>query len=422
MKKFLIALLLLALPFVFYLKNPLGREAPIEFPGHPVSLSLPDINERVGIVTNGESLFDIFKKYELNLQSLSRLTTAARGVYNLYRLTPKHSYIITTVKYEGSDKEKISCFKYSIDDFSYLKIIDKSDEYRAERVALTFDRRPSYISGTIKENFINSIGSSRERLKLAFNFTDIFESEIDFLTELREGDSYSLLVEEFWLEGIFKGYGDILTAKFINNARRYEVYRFEVDGIPDYYDSKGNSIKKALIRAPLRFRHISSNFSYKRKHPILKIYRPHLGVDYAAPSGTPVSAAGNGTVIFAGWKGQYGKTVVINHPNGYKTYYGHLSKINRAIKKGKKVSQGEIIAYVGTTGLSTGPHLDYRIKRDEKFVNPLMMNLPKERHVPSKLLPFFKNHVASLEGVLQKKSEEERRILVKKKGTLTIES
>ncbi len=148
-------------------------------------------------------------------------------------------------------------------------------------------------------------------------------------------------------------------------------------------------MKRAFLKAPLCFRRISSGYSKKRFHPVLKIYRPHLGVDYAAPAGTPVSTVGDGTVFFAGYKGGNGNMVIIKHPNGYKTYYGHLSKIKKDIRKGVKVRQGQIIGYVGSTGLATGPHLDYRIKINNKFVNPITLKLPRGGKIPKKLIAEF---------------------------------
>jgi murein DD-endopeptidase MepM/ murein hydrolase activator NlpD len=156
----------------------------------------------------------------------------------------------------------------------------------------------------------------------------------------------------------------------------------------------------------LRFRYISSGFSYRRKHPILKIYRPHMGVDYAAPEGTPVSAAGNGTVVYAGWRGAYGKSVIIRHPKGYKTYYGHLSRIKRGIKKGKRVSQGEVIGYVGSTGLATGPHLDYRVKRYDRFINPLKMRLPRTHSIPERATQRYIDYIAGLKSEMIERSRK----------------
>ncbi|RMG03949.1 MAG: M23 family metallopeptidase, partial [Nitrospirae bacterium] len=277
------------------------------------------------------------------LGSLFEISRVAKKEYNLKKLRPLRSYIITTVRDPDDDSENITLFKYSIDDSTYLKVVNRGEHFTAERVTVEYERRHTLLEGEIEDNLITAVGESPEHLKAAFNLAEIFEAEIDFLTELRKGDRFRMVIEELWKDGIFKGYGDILLAEFWNNGRHYEAYRYEVDGRPGYYDPDGRSMRKALLRAPLRFRHISSRFSYRRKHPVLKIYRPHLGVDYAAPTGTPVSAAGNGRVIYAGWKGAYGKCVIIRHPNGYVTCYGHLSSIKSGIRRGKAVTQGQVI-------------------------------------------------------------------------------
>ncbi|HEC98474.1 MAG TPA: M23 family peptidase [Nitrospirae bacterium] len=409
MKKALSGLLLVMIFFLaFYLNSLFGRETPEDFPGHPVSLSLPEITEITGIIKKGETLSEIFKRHELDMQTLYKLTRASRKVYNLIKVKPYRSYVINTLRLEGSEREEVKNFRYSIDDSHYLKVIKGPEGFTAEKVRVVYNKRQSLVTGTIRDNLINSIGNDREHMRIAFDMAEIFESSIDFVTELRRGDSYRLLVEELWLNGVFKGYGKILAAEFTNNGKTYEAYGFKVNGRPGYYDSKGRSLKKALMRAPLRFRYISSGFTYRRKHPILKTYRAHRGIDYAAPRGTPVSAAGNGTVKFAGWNGGYGNLVIIKHPNGYETYYGHLSRIRKGTKKGKRVSQGDIIAYVGSTGLSTGPHLHYSIKRYGKFLNPLKIKLPRNRTVPAGLMTDFRNHVESLRAELQQGDNKER--------------
>jgi murein DD-endopeptidase MepM/ murein hydrolase activator NlpD len=207
---------------------------------------------------------------------------------------------------------------------------------------------------------------------------------------MRNGDTVKVIVEELWVGEVFKGFGDILAAEVVINGSVHPAYRFEHDGRADYFDSSGKSLRKALLKSPLKFKYISSRFSKRRRHPKLRIYRPHLGVDYAAPTGTPVSAAGSGTVVFAGYKGQNGRMVKIKHNNGYETYYGHLSRIPKKIRKWAKVSQGDVIGHVGSSGLSTGPHLDYRIKYKGKFVDPLKLKLPRGGSISKKLMARFK--------------------------------
>ncbi len=377
-----------------YINSISGREnLPEAYPGHPVALELPEIRTIVGIVNRGESLFDIFKKEGISLKYLPEITQASKRVYNLVRLKPFRSYVITTIKEPGTEQEKLSIFKYSINDLEYLKVINQEDRFSAIREPVKYEKRLALISGNIEYNLIDAIGPTAEHQRLAIELAEIFESEIDFVTELRKGDRFEMLVEELWKDNVFKGYGKIRAARFINNGKKYEAYLYSINGREYYFDQRGRSLKKALLRAPLRFKYISSRFTYHRRHPILKIVRPHLGVDYAAPTGTPVSAAGNGTVVFAGWRGAYGKSVIIRHPNGYVTYYGHLSRIKRGIRRGRRVSQGEIIGYVGSTGLATGPHLDYRVKKNGRFINPLSMRVPRDRPVPKKYMADFKKQI-----------------------------
>jgi murein DD-endopeptidase MepM/ murein hydrolase activator NlpD len=279
---------------------------------------------------------------------------------------------------------------YEIDDSSFLKIKRTPNGFIAERVKIRYTKKIGTLYIKIKDNLIFSFPeTSKEYLKLALKLSDIFAWDIDFSNDIRDNDYIKIIVEELWLGNVFKGYGEILSAEFFNNGRVYKAYRFEYDGFADYYNERGESLRKALLRSPLRFKYISSGFGRRRLHPVLRIYRPHLGVDYAAPVGTPVSAAGDGVVVFAGYKGQYGKMVHIRHNNRLETFYGHLSRIPKKIKRGVKVSQGEIIGYVGKTGLATGPHLDYRIKLNGRFVNPLKVRLPRGRSIPEHLRAEF---------------------------------
>lgn len=206
---------------------------------------------------------------------------------------------------------------------------------------------------------------------------------------MRNGDTFKVVVEELYRDNEFKRYGNIIAAEFVNNGRIYRAYRFEHNGKTGYYDDEGNALKRAFLKAPLSFRRISSGFSKGRFHPVLKRYRPHHGIDYAAPAGTPVSAVGDGTVAFSGYKGDYGKLVMIRHPNGYKTYYGHLSRIGKGISPGVKVGQGEVIGYVGSTGLATGPHLHYEMRVNGAPFNPLRLKVSSGEPIPKGLMAEF---------------------------------
>jgi len=337
--------------------------------------------EITGNIKKGETLFDIFKEYELDLVELFKMKEASADIHRLKDLYPGRPYKIVI-----DDQSQINEFTYWIDDESILNIIRTESGFCASKNNIEYDRKVLHIGGAIENHLIGSLGEGKENLMLALELSDILAWDIDFSTDLRQGDIFKLVVESCYLNNEFKKYGNILAVEFINNGQTYRAYRFEQDGEVDYYDDKGKSLRRSFLKAPLSFRRISSRFSKSRYHPILKIYRPHLGVDYAAPTGTPVSSVGDGTIVFAGYKGQNGNLVVIRHPNGYTTYYGHLSKIKKGTKRGVKVRQGQLIGYVGTTGLSTGPHLDYRIKKHNKFVDPLKLELPRGKSIPQTAL------------------------------------
>ncbi|MBW2164429.1 MAG: M23 family metallopeptidase [Deltaproteobacteria bacterium] len=194
-------------------------------------------------------------------------------------------------------------------------------------------------------------------------FTDIFASRLDFNTETRLGDQFDVIVEEYFKDDRFVGYGK-----------------------GKYYDSDGREVGTSFLRSPLPVYRVTSKFSKRRLHPILKVYRPHLGVDLAAPIGTRIMAAADGRVSFVGWQKGFGRTVILKHPGGYKTYYGHLSRFAKGIKKGIRVEQKQIIGYVGSSGLSTGPHLDYRIKENGIFKNPFNMKFKPKSKLAGKAL------------------------------------
>ena len=214
-------------------------------------------------------------------------------------------------------------------------------------------------------------------------FADIFGWDVNFFIDPQKGDSFEIIFEKKFAEGRFAGYGDILAARYVNRG-----HAFNALGVVDpkglrrrYYDLDGKSLQKQFLKAPLKFSHISSRFSLHRLHPVLGIVRPHLGVDYAAPAGTPVYASADGVVTFSGFYGGFGNHIRIRHGSNYETYYGHLRGIARTVRVGLRVSQGDVIGTVGATGIATGPHLDYRMTISGRFVNPLTVELPRESGV-----------------------------------------
>jgi len=260
---------------------------------------------------------------------------------------------------------------------------------------------PALAQGAIRDSLYQSAADERIDFDLALGLADIFAWDIDFFVDLRSGDHYEFLYEQRFRDGKLIGNGRIVAAHFLNCSTQHRAYYYQAPGKrADYYDDQGNSLRKVFLKSPLRYSRISSGFSKRRLHPILKIYRPHPGIDYAAPTGTPVQTVGDGRVISKGWKKGYGRLIVIRHNSRYTTSYGHLYRYASKIKVGSNVKQGQVIGYVGASGLATGPHLDFRMKKDGRFVNPLKNRLPAARPVPKNYLAEYKQRVASLEEKL----------------------
>ena len=337
------------------------------------------------IIGEGETLFAVFNKYGLSIDELFAINQAAASVHKLKELHPGRPYNIIV-----DDKNSINSFTYGIDDSTFLKIERVDGSFRAQKSIVPYESRILTIGGQIEDNLISAIGTQREDHLLALQVSDILAWDIDFNCDLRTGDTFKIVVEGLYLEGKFKKYGKILSTEFINNNQKHLAYRFEYDGNAGYYDVNGKSLRRAFLKAPLSFRRISSSYTSKRLHPILKIYRPHHGLDYVAAAGTPVSATADGVVVSAGYQGDYGKLVVIAHRNGYKTLYGHLSRIRSDLHQGSQVKQSDVVGYVGSTGLATGPHLHYEIRQGSARINPLRFKVDAGQAIPITQMSEFK--------------------------------
>jgi murein DD-endopeptidase MepM/ murein hydrolase activator NlpD len=245
------------------------------------------------------------------------------------------------------------------------------------------DVRAEVVSGEVRSSLFEAIEGSGERPLLAMEIAEVFSSDFDFTGDTRPGDRFRLLVEKRYAGDTFVDYGQILIAQYVNEATVLTGVGFEADGARwRFYDLHGRSLKKSFLKSPLEFTRVTSGFTYARPHPILGGVRPHLAIDYAAPTGTPVRAVADGRVIRAGWDGGNGITVRLGHRAGYETMYNHLSRLGRGVRAGVRVFQRQVIGYVGSTGLSTGPHLDYRVARHGRFVNPL-----HEKFLPGAPIP-----------------------------------
>lgn len=227
------------------------------------------------------------------------------------------------------------------------------------------------VRGRIENNLFEAMSKAGEDSELAAMVAGIFEWEIDFLKDLRPGDKFVVLVEKKFINDKYAGYGKILAADFYNQGKLHRAVYYNDGKNKGYYNEKGQGLERGFLRVPLNYSRISSRYSTSRLHPVLGYHRPHYGVDYAAPIGTPVKATASGVVKIKSRTKGNGNYIGLRHPNGYETFYLHLHGFNRSIKKGSYVEQGQIIGYVGSTGYSTGPHLDYRIRKNGKWLNPL---------------------------------------------------
>lgn len=336
-----------------------------------------------GKVQSGQT-FTVLAKDFFSSAEIYHLAKECESIFSLSRLAAGHAYAITTK--DGGFQD----FEYEINADEKLSITKTADGFEVTRVPIEYDIVMERIDGRVDSSLYAAVAATGETPELAVRLADIFAWDVDFVREIRGGDTFSVLVEKRSREGEFAGYGRILAAEFVNQGTAHRGYLFEaVDGRPDYYDKDGRSLRKAFLKAPLDFRRISSSFSNRRLHPVLKIYRPHHGIDYAAPVGTPVKAAGDGTVIKALRDRNAGRYVKIRHANGYESTYMHLSRFGRSIRRGVKVRQGQVIGYVGSSGLSTGPHLDFRMKKDGRYINPAALKCPPAAGVPKERMTDF---------------------------------
>ena len=317
----------------------------------------------------------MLSEYAVDGGITTRVIDAVRPVFDPRRIRVGNSYRVVI-----NDDGSLRHFEYHVDNDQFLRVSSRrdGDAFDAELVPYVKERVEIALLGGIDEqhsSLVAALDGAGENVNLAILMADVFSGEIDFNNDLRRGDRFEVLFEKYFRENEFAGYGDVVAAEFLNDGRRVQAFRFQVPVADDalYYDEEGRSVKRLFLRSPFRFEpRITSRFSYRRLHPVLGTHRAHLGVDYGAPTGTPVIAVANGTVVSAERSGGSGNMVRLRHTNGYETYYLHLSSFAKATRRGARVVQGQMIGRVGSTGLSTGPHLDFRMRNNGTFVNPLL--------------------------------------------------
>jgi murein DD-endopeptidase MepM/ murein hydrolase activator NlpD len=290
----------------------------------------------------------------------------------------------------------VLAFRYERSPFERYGLERTEGGWAASRHEPRFERRQSRLAGLVSTSLYEAIEALGERAELANDFASIFAWDVDFARGVQPGDAFSLVYERLYIAGeagedeVYVRPGRILAARYTNGSGEYRAVYFQRDERRGgYYRPDGSSVERQFLRAPLKYSRISSVFSLSRMHPILKIRRPHEGIDYAAPTGTPVWNVADGEVIFRGRAGGYGKLVKVRHNNGYVSYYGHLSRFDDAIRVGTRVAQKQVLGYVGATGLATGPHLDFRIRKNDRFVNPAKLSPPAGDPITPESRPAF---------------------------------
>ena len=337
----------------------------------------PEVKSFQDVFPRNSTLQDMLLKHGFDHEQIHRLIQDVRGVYNLNRVRAGRRLVI-----ERFGNGTFKSLTYEISDEEYLWVEYEADRYVASRLTHDFEVGTEEIYGEIRRSLWDALVSRGESPQLVESLVDILRWDIAF-TSIQPGDSFKLIVEKKYLEGQFVKYGEVSSLQFNHKNKTFYAFLFAHPGRSKkaYYDENGNAVKKSFLKVPFTFDpRITSGFSHSRYHPLLRRRRPHLGVDYAAPTGTPVLASALGKVIFAGTSGGNGKLVKIRHINGLVSSYAHLSRIR--VGTGQQVTQGDVIGNVGSTGLSTGPHLDYRIQdRMGKFLNPLKFASPPAKPV-----------------------------------------
>lgn len=329
-------------------------------------------------IRQGETLGGILGKYGMSAADIDRLDRKSRPIFPLRNIRAGNNYAIF-IHEDSLHVPHIDHFVYerNVTEYVVFSFVGDSISVREGEREIRIERRKS--SAVINSSLWGAIMQENLSYALAAEMEDIYQWTVDF-AGIQSGDSFTVVYDEKYIDTVSVGIGRIWGAKFTHSGRDYYAIPFKQGGKVQYWEYDGGSLRKQLLKAPLKFTRISSGFSHARLHPVHKVYRPHYGVDYAAPKGTPVRSTADGVVTFKGWGGGGGNTLKIKHAGGLMTGYLHLSGFAKGIKEGSRVSQGQLIGYVGSTGTSTGPHLDYRIWKNGKPINPL--NVPQEPTEP----------------------------------------
>jgi murein DD-endopeptidase MepM/ murein hydrolase activator NlpD len=323
-------------------------------------------------IRSGQTMGDVFASLGIDSQTLHRVLAGSAHAAAFTRIRPGDRFefllprpgVLAGIRFDSGEDARV-------------ELTVTSQGVGEQLIPRTVERRVRVATGAVTHSLFGAGEAAGLSDSMVMQLANVFAYDIDFAQDLREGDSFSLVYEEIYRDGDRLRDGNILAASFVNGGQRHVALRYTVDGQAQYFDGAGRPMRKAFLRTPVEFTRISSRFSSARRHPILGRVRAHQGVDYAAPRGTPIKAAGNARIAFRGWKSGYGNTVILQHNNQYTTLYGHLSGFAKDVRVGSRVGQGETIGYVGMTGLATAPHLHYEFRVNGVHRDPLSIELPK---------------------------------------------
>ena len=359
-----------------------------------------------GTVGKNSTLYEELRAAGVSAFDIDTMTKETRKSFDWRKIRAGQTYDV----YATAEGELDSLVLYtSAQDYVHVHYDLADDRYVAEMRAVPYELSYRVTHGTIENSIFASLDEQGAQTSLANNLDDIFGWTIDFVSDLRRGDEYVMLYEVRTYETGVSMVGNVLAARVINQGKEFNAVRFLPDGGSiGYYNVDGTSMEKSMRRCPLKFTHVTSSFSKRRYHPVQKVYKPHYGTDYGAPRGTPVYATGDGLVVAAHYQSGNGNYVKIRHSRTYDTYYLHLSGFAKGIRSGTRVSEGQCIGFVGSTGYATGPHVCYRIMKNGHWVNPRQINLPARDPVSAKDIARFNGlrdaymasiHAALMEGV-----------------------
>ncbi len=359
---------------------------PTASPNNP-SADLDDPAWKTLKVRSGDSMAVLFKKAKIKPRQLHALMQLGENTAYLRRIHPGD-----IIKVMSNDDGTLVALNYQIDTIRYLHVERVDEQLSASIHKHEIEVRTAYASGEIKHSLFLSSKKAGLSQNMTMELANIFGWDIDFALDIRNGDQFTVIYEQRFKNGQKIKDGNILAAEFINQGKTHRALRYTdpVTKRTGYYSPDGHSLRKAFLRSPVNFSRISSRFTTKRYHPILHKLRSHKGVDYAAGRGTPVRASGDGKVIFKGRKGGYGRAIILRHGNKYTTLYAHLNSYNKKIRNGKRVTQGQIIGYVGSSGLASGPHLHYEFRVNGVHRNPLTVKFPGTKPIAKRYRDSFK--------------------------------